>query len=192
LAFRLFFRAIYRKTFASYGDRIGWGNGYGPIIPQNIRIACPENITIGDECQFDEYTHLLATNRSRIVIGNNVRFANGFAHVVATFDEIVIEDHCLFAAFVQLITGNHGFDDVNTPIMDQLPCSTGPILVKRGGWVGRGANIMGGVTIGRNSVVGANAVVTRDVPDYTVVVGAPARVVKRYDCKAQSWREVSD
>ncbi len=189
--YRLVFLPYYRRIFGAYGDNIGWGRHYGPVIPRSVKISCPENISIGDNCQFDEYTHLLATPASRLVIGKNVRFANGFAHVVASFDEIVIEDDCLFAAFVQLINGNHGYDDIHRPIKEQQPFSTGPIRIGRGSWIGRGACVLGGVTLGRNVVVGANAVVTVPVPDYCVVAGNPAAIVKRYNHLTGRWENRS-
>jgi acetyltransferase-like isoleucine patch superfamily enzyme len=175
--------------FNSYGENIGWGRRYSPRMPANVKIACPENIVIGDNCQFDEYTHLLATPSSRLIIGNNIRFANGFAHVVASFDEIVIEDDCLFAAFVLIINGNHGYLDVSRPIKEQEAISTGPIRIGRGCWIGRCACIFGGVTLGRNVVVGANAVVTKSIPDYCVVVGNPAVIVKRYNHLTRQWEK---
>lgn len=184
---RLVLLPYYRRRFRSYGVAVGWGRWYGPLIPTSVKIACPENISIGDHCQFDEFTHLLATPASRLIIGKNVRFANGFAHVVASFDEIVIEDDCLFAAFVQIINGNHGYRDITVPIKDQPAFSTGPIRIGRGTWIGRGACVLGGVTLGRNVVVGANAVVTRSVPDWCVVAGNPAVIVKRYNPDSGAW-----
>jgi lipopolysaccharide O-acetyltransferase len=176
----------------AYAENITWGRLYGPLIPRSIKIACPENISIGDGCQFDEYTQLLATPHSKLKIGNNVRFSNGFAHVTASFDKIEIEDDCLFAAFVLIVNGNHGYKDINTPVKYQKSYSSGSILIKRGSWVGRGACIMGGVTIGSNSVVGANSVVMQSVPDYSVAVGNPAKVVKQYDFEKKKWIKVSE
>lgn len=189
--YRLFLLPYYRRMFHAYGENVGWGRRFGPIIPRSVKIACPGNISIGNNCQFDEYTHLLATPSSRLVIGNNVRFANGFAHIVASFDEIVIEGDCLFGAFVQIINGNHGYRDINRPIKEQESVSSGPIRIGRGSWVGRGACVLGGVTLGRNVVVGANAVVTDSVPDYCVVAGNPATVVRRYDPVSGNWEKPS-
>lgn len=190
--YRFFFGQYYKQRFNAYGENIGWGRFFVPIMSRSIMVACPENISIGNGCQFDEYTQLLATPHSKLKIGNNVRFANGFAHVTASFDTVEIEDDCLFAAFVLIINGNHGFKDINIPIKYQESYSSGPILIKRGSWIGRGACIMGGVTIGKNSVIGANAVVTKSVPDYCVAVGNPAKVVKRYDFEQKKWVKVSD
>lgn len=187
-----FFRFYYKRFFKDYGNNIGWGRFFSPIIPQSIKIACPENISIGQGCKFDEYTQLLATPYSKLKIGNNVMFANGFAHVTASFDSIEIEDDCVFSALVLIINGNHGYQDINTPIKYQSDYSSGPILIKRGTWIGRGACIMGGVTLGKNTVIGANAVVTKSIPDYCVVVGNPAKVIKQYDLRQKKWIKVTD
>jgi len=189
--YRAFFKHYYKLCFKSYGKRIGWGRLFGPLIPSSIKIACPENISIGDNCQFDEYTQLLATPLSRLIIGDRVRFSNGFAHVTASFDTIEIENDCLFGAFVLIINGNHGYKDIDTPIKYQESYSTGPILIKSGSWIGRGACIMGGVTIGRNSVVGANSVVTKSVPDYCLAAGNPAHVIKKYNFESKRWEKIT-
>jgi len=183
----LFFQPYYRNLFCNYGKNNKWGREDTLFIPSNIKIACPENISIGDNCQFDEYTHLLATPHSQLTIGNNVRFANGFAHVIASFDEIIIEDNCLFAAFVLITNGNHGYKDINQPIKKQDSYSTGPITIKQGCWIGRGSCVLGGVTLGRNVVVGANAVVTESIPDYSVVAGNPAVIIKKFNLATAQW-----
>ena len=87
---------------------------------------------------------------------------------------ITIEDEVRIAANVQLITNNHDPYD-----LDILPCK--PIWIQRSAWIGAGATILPGVCVGRHAVVGAGAVVTKDVPDYAVVAGNPARVIKRLD-----------
>ncbi|RAZ30718.1 CatB-related O-acetyltransferase [Microbacterium sp. SMR1] len=102
-----------------------------------------------------------------------------------------------------LLGGGHPTDRISTyPIRlrmllpgagrDGFPSSRGDIIVEDGAWVGHEALIMSGVRIGRGAVVGARAVVTRDVPPYTIVVGNPARVVRaRIDEEAQTEAEAS-
>ena len=182
-----YYRKKYIRKFRKYGNNVGWGKNYGPIICDSIRISCPNNISIGNDCQFDEYSHLLATPHSKLIIGNRVRLSNGFTHIICSFDEIIIEDDCLIAAFVMIVNGNHGYHDITIPIKNQDSFSSGKIHIKRGCWIGRGACILGGVTIGENSVVGANAVVTESVPPYCVVAGNPAKIVKRYNFELKKW-----
>ena len=87
---------------------------------------------------------------------------------------ITIEDDVRIAANVQLISNNH--DPYDLPV---LLCK--PVHIKASAWIGAGATILPGVCVGRHAVVGAGSVVTKDVPDYAVVVGNPARVVKMLD-----------
>lgn len=86
----------------------------------------------------------------------------------------------LLAQYVVLSGLNHAYDDPTRPISAQ-GVTTAPILVEDGAWLGAHAVITAGVRIGRNAVVAAGSVVTRDVADFTVVAGSPAREVRRLD-----------
>ena len=87
---------------------------------------------------------------------------------------ITIEDRVQIAANVQLLSNNHDPYDLQV-----LTCK--PVLIKEDAWIGAGATILPGVCVGRHAVVGAASVVTKDVPDYAVVVGNPARIVRMLD-----------
>ena len=89
---------------------------------------------------------------------------------------ITIEDDVQIAANVQLLSNNH--DPYDRQV---LLCK--PIVIKQGAWIGAGASIMAGVTIGKYAIVGAASVVTHDVGDYEVVVGSPARVITPLDAE---------
>ena len=108
----------------------------------------------------------------RIKIGKNV-FINSNSLLMAR-GGITIEDDVLLAANVQLLSNNH--DEYERRV---LTCK--PIHIKKGAWIGAGATVLPGVTIGEYAIVGASAVVTKDVGDYEVVVGVPAKVVKTLD-----------
>ena len=109
---------------------------------------------------------------SSMKIGKNV-FINTNLLAMAR-GGITIEDDVRIAANVQLISNNH--DPYDLPV---LLCK--PVHIKASAWIGAGATILPGVCVGRHAVVGAGSVVTKDVPDYAVVVGNPARVVKMLD-----------
>ncbi len=87
---------------------------------------------------------------------------------------ITIEDDVQIAANVQLISNNH--DPYERMI---LTCK--PVLIKKGAWIGAGATILPGVCLGEYSIVGAGSVVTKDIPDYGVAVGNPAKIVRKLD-----------
>lgn len=108
----------------------------------------------------------------RIKIGSNV-FINSNSLLMAR-GGITIEDDVMLAANVQLLSNNH--DEYDRQV---LTCK--PIHIKKGAWIGAGASILPGVTIGKYAIVGAGAIVTKDVGDYEVAVGIPAKVVKTLD-----------
>ncbi|WP_406536669.1 acyltransferase [Methanobrevibacter sp.] len=107
-----------------------------------------------------------------IEIGSNV-FINSNSLLMAR-GGITIEDDVMLAANVQLLSNNH--DEYDRQV---LLCK--PIHIKKGAWIGAGASILPGVTIGKYAIVGAGAIVTRDVGDYEVAVGVPAKIVKTLD-----------
>ena len=108
----------------------------------------------------------------RVKIGRNV-FINSNLLAMAR-GGITIEDDVMIAANVSLISNNH--DPYERQV---LTCK--PVTVKQGAWIGAGATILPGVTVGEYAIVGAASVVTHDVPDYAVVVGNPAKVIKTLD-----------
>ena len=105
-------------------------------------------------------------------IGNNV-FINSNLLAMAR-GGITIEDDVQIAGNVSLLTNNH--DPYDRMI---LPCK--PILIKKGAWIGANVVILRGISIGKHAIVDAGSVVTKDVPDYAVVVGNPAKIVKMLD-----------
>lgn len=90
---------------------------------------------------------------------------------------ITIEDDVLFGPNVSVYSSTHKFADPTIPIKDQ-GYIIAPVLLKKGCWIGVNSVILPGVTIGRNVVIGANSVVNKDIPDFAVAVGSPARVIK--------------
>lgn len=107
-----------------------------------------------------------------VKIGRNV-FVNSNVLFMAR-GGITIEDDVQIAANAQLISNNH--DPYERMV---LTCK--PILIKKGAWIGAGASILPGVCVGKYAIVGAGSVVTKDVSDYAVVVGNPAKVIKILD-----------
>ena len=108
----------------------------------------------------------------KVKVGNNA-FINSNSLLMAR-GGITIEDNVMLAANVQLLSNNH--DEYDRQV---LTCK--PIHIKKGAWIGAGASILPGVTIGEYAIVGAGAIVTKDVGDYEVAVGVPAKVVKTLD-----------
>lgn len=118
------------------------------------------------------FTPLYINYGKHISIGKNV-FIN-FDCTFLALGGITIEDDVLIGPKVSLVTENH---PLNPEHRKGLICK--PILIKRNAWIGANATILAGVTIGENSVVAAGAVVSKDVPDNTVVGGVPAKIIKQ-------------
>lgn len=124
--------------------------------------------------------HMGNTYSPEITIGKNVSF-NMNCHVGA-IDRIIIKNNVLFGSNVLITDHSHGGTDIDTlkivPTKRNLQ-SKGPVIIEEDVWVGDNVSILPGVTIGNNAVIGANSVITKNVPAYSVVVGNPARVIKQ-------------
>lgn len=115
-------------------------------------------ITIGDNCSIGEYFHISAINR--VTIGNGL----------------------LTGRFVYIGDNAHGglsWEEAGVPPLDRQLQSKGAVCIGNNVWIGDKATILSGVTIGDNVIIGANSVVTHDVPSNCMVAGAPARIVRQ-------------
>ena len=115
------------------------------------------------------YNQLTVVCPKNVTIGKNVTVMNGVLMMSA--GGITIEDNVMIAANVQLISNNHD-------PYDRYVITCKPILIKEGAWIGAGATILPGVTIGKYAIIGANSIVNKNIPDYGVAVGSPAKVIK--------------
>lgn len=114
-----------------------------------------------------------------IIIGDNVNF-NTDIHI-GSINKIEIGNNCLFASRIYITDHDHGdtsLDSLLLPPAKRKLVSKGPVIIKDNVWVGEGVAILSGVTIGENSIIATNAVVTKDVPANSVVAGIPAKIVK--------------
>lgn len=120
-----------------------------------------------------------------ITIGENFHATRNFT--VQCANKVTIGNDVLVASDVFMIDYNHGLNPLTRSYMNNsLEVSTG-IVVEDGVWIGNNVIILGGVTIGKKSVIAAGAVVTKDVPEYTIVAGNPAKVIKKYNFINKQW-----
>ena len=112
-----------------------------------------------------------------VTIGDRCLIGRG-SGIVGHFS-IEIGDDVWTGHNVYITDQNHGYEDVSLPISKQSQPERA-VKIGSGSWLGYGSVVLPGVTIGEHCVIGANSVVTRDVPSYSVAVGVPARVIKRY------------
>lgn len=115
------------------------------------------------------------------VIGN-------YNHIYAT-SNIIIEEKVLTADKVYISDCSHRYENPMIPIIDQGVKQLPDIIIGKGSWIGENVCIIG-ASIGRNCVIGANSVVTHNIPDYSIAVGIPAKVVKRYNFETNKWERI--
>ncbi|MCA6216844.1 acyltransferase [Ideonella sp. B7] len=117
-----------------------------------------------------------------LVLGNNVTMEND-CHVAAA-NRVEIHDNVLMASRVYVSDHAHGHATgaaLALPPNDRPIVSKGPVVIEAEVWLGEGVCVLPGVRIGRSSIIGANSVVTRDIPPRSVAVGAPARVIRTFE-----------
>lgn len=124
----------------------------------------------------------------QIIIGNRVTSSGGLT--IAAMHKITIEDDVMLAGNVLISDGLHGFSSVETPYKYQPMERIAAVTIGRGCWLGQNVVVMPGVAIGEMSIIGANSVVTHDIPAHAIAIGAPARVIKRWDETHGEWRAV--
>ena len=127
-------------------------------------------------------------------IGRHVQI-NDSVHIGA-IEQVVIGDHTLIASRVFISDHNHGNyqvqDSASTPEIPPAdrPLSSRPVHIGRNVWLGEQVCILPGVTVGDGAIVGANSVVTRDIPPNSIAAGNPARVIRVFDASTQTWRRI--
>jgi acetyltransferase-like isoleucine patch superfamily enzyme len=165
------------------GVRIAYASnirlGKGVYLDQGVYLhALPGGISIGDETFLMHHTMLHVFNfrnlpRAGITIGRNCFI--GEYNVMRGQGGIRIGNDVYTGPMVQIVAVNHVYTDPDRPIREQGVTAQG---IVNDVWIGAGATVVDGVTIGRGSVIGAGAVVTGDIPPYSIAVGTPAKPIK--------------
>jgi len=157
------------KKFMKIGK--GFTTGYGCRLE-----AYPENqsktLFIGENFQMNDYVHITAMER--VSIGDNVLLAS----------KIYISD-CSHGSYA----GNE-YDSSPLQIPKERKLFAKPIVIEDNVWLGEFVTVLPGVTIGSGTIVGANSVVTKSLPPYTICVGSPAKPVKKFNFESQRWEKI--
>ena len=159
----------------------------------DIQRSISEQISIGGDVYMapDVWLNIAPgsdNSEPRIVLGSGCGI--GRRSTISARNKIVLEADVLLAPSVLIMDHNHEYSDIEKPIHAQGVTSGGRIFIERNCWLGHGAVIVcthGELVLGRNSVVGANAVVTRSFPPFSVIAGNPAKVVRAYDQQSGKW-----
>ncbi len=139
-------------------------------------------LQVGEGVLFEPGVWITAPGAARITIGTGTFLNLGV--MVAAMERVEIGAHCMFANGCFVTDADHRTDDPDTPVPWQGFTSRGPTRIGDNVWCGAHVVVTSGVTIGERAVIGANSVVTRDIPAHTVAVGAPARVIREITYEA--------
>lgn len=189
----LFLRKFfYRYLFKKIGTNV--------IFGKDITIAHPNRIKVGNNCLVGDNCLIDAKGESGgIIIGNNVQVARGallrskgglieigdgstvgsYCHISSVATEVKLGQNVIMASYCYIIGGGgYGYDRLDIPIKDQVKFGKG-IVIEDDVWLGAGVYVIDGCNIGTGSAIGAGSVVTKGIPEYSIAVGVPAKVIKK-------------
>lgn len=180
---RHMFIILFGGSFKKFGRNIS-------IIDADI-IEGEEFISLGDNVSLSSKVWLLALKKHDIepsLVIDSGSTIGRFAHIVA-IKEIFIGKNVLIADKVYISDNIHSYTNTTIPIPEQDILFKGSVSIGENSWVGENVSIIG-AKIGKHCVVGANSLVNRDIPDYCVAVGSPAKVIKKYDFEEKKWKKI--
>ena len=172
-------------------------------FPFDIRgkkyIKYGKNFTTGVGCRIEAYNfnnRISDRKNPQLIIGNNVQI-NDYVHLSCA-ESVIIEDNVLIASKVYVSDLNHGnYSSLKNlehscpdEIVKERKIFTKPVKICQNTWLGENVAVLSGVTIGKNSIIGANSVVSKNIPENCIAVGNPAKVIKKYDFETRRWDKI--
>ena len=172
-------------------------------FPFDIRgkkyIKYGKNFTTGVGCRIEAYNfnnRISDGKNPQLIIENNVQI-NDYVHLSCA-ESVIIEDNVLIASKVYVSDLNHGnYSSLKNPehscpdeIVKERKIFTKPVKICQNAWLGENVAVLSGVTIGKNSIIGANSVVSKNIPENCIAVGNPAKVIKKYNFETKKWEKI--
>ncbi len=181
---------LYPRLLGPSGRNVNFGMNVVLRHPHKIKIG--DNVVIDDNCLLDAKgsdnsgivigsgtfigrNTILSCKNGDIEIGENSNI--GFNCEIFSASKVVLGKNALFAAYCYLIGGEHTFDRTDVSVLEQQRTSAG-INVEDNVWLGAGVKVNDGASIGRDSIIGTSAVVRGNIPEYSIAVGIPAKVIR--------------
>lgn len=179
----VFNRHIFKRRLHYLGNNV--------IISRPLSLSGAKNISIDDKVYVGPYGWLFAVpltgSNSHLHIKQGSSIGR-FCHICAT-QSVIIEENVLIAEKVYISDNLHSYNDITVPVIEQPIEQKKNVVIGEGSWIGENVCVIG-ASVGKHVVIGANSVVTKDIPDYSVAVGTPAKVIKKYDFNSQTWIKV--
>jgi len=183
-----FYTWIIKKNFNSFGKK--------SIIKPFANLSNCQHISIGNFVDIGNNCRITVSNaffglpchsknKIKLKIGNHVDVGNGT--FISANNDVQIGNHVIMAPYVFITDHDHGFSDITKNLHQQPLTENGHTIIGDNVFLGTKSSILKNVKIGEHSVVGANAVVTKDVPSFSIISGNPAKIIKKYDLKKKKW-----
>ena len=173
-------RLVHGRRFAHLGQDTSLPDGLALLGPQFMEIG--DRVLIGRQARLEAIGE---DNGVKLKIGTRSRIGP-YAHLGAA-QSLVIGERVGIASGVLIIDHDHDFRDPQKGYYGTGYLLASPVVIKDGAWLGERAIVLKGVTIDEGAIVGAGALVNRDIPAYSIAVGVPAKVVRRYDFDRGEW-----
>lgn len=175
-----------RFLFGAYGRDV--------YIEPGVVINRPRFVHLGDHVRIKRNTSINLHPKDKrskeglLFVGNRVIISEGC--IISALNRTVIEENVIIGPHVMVIDNTRRPGDIQYPIMDQ-PLDLGYVNIGANSFIGYNTCILPNVSIGRYSIVGANSVVNRDISSYSVAVGNPVQVIKRYHFGFKKWMRIN-
>jgi acetyltransferase-like isoleucine patch superfamily enzyme len=188
---RLYYHLIgwtyYRRLFNHFGG--------GSLIFSPLNIANPEHISIGKHVHIGHSARIEAFTgwhggqqfSPELEIQDGVSIGQNFT--VGCANKVVIGRNTVISFDVFITDNDHAYEQIGVPVMEQ-PLIVQKTIIGENCFIASGVKILAGTVLGKQCIVGSNSVVRGEFPDYCVIVGAPARMVKRYSAQSGCWERV--
>lgn len=181
---KLYTELWYRHLFYRVGRRTSVSPPFYTENPGFIQLG--QQVYVGPYCRIEAYPPEVKDGREAPIlkIGNRVTMEHG-VHISCA-ESLVIEDDVMIAGHCYISDNNHSFDPQG-PSYKKQPSDSKRTRIGAGVWIGQNVCILAGADVGERSVIGAGSVVKGHIPSYSIAVGSPARVVRRYCFETKSW-----
>lgn len=181
--------------FKSYSQKIFLSKNYGKntYVDHSVQVLGLSHVAIGDNTIVSEDCWLNVNYRDpdekHIQIGSNCYI--GRRNFFSSGKQILIADYCMTGIDCKFLGSDHKFDTVMSPYISTGITSDNIIHIGYNVWLGANVTVVGDVSIGYGSIIGAGSLVTKDVPPFSVAVGSPAKVIKRFSFQKDKWVSVN-
>lgn len=182
---KMFFLIFLKSSFNKFGKN--------STLCYPFRINGSKFISINAKVHINEGSWILAlkiNEKDPIINIGEGTYVGRFAHIVGV-SKVEICANVLISDKVYISDNLHEYKDINVPIKEQEILERSPVVIGESTWLGENVCIIG-ASVGRHCIIGANSVVLTDIGDYSVAVGSPAKVIKRFNKSTGNWEKVNN